>query len=91
MIIPISETNPAPHRPRDLRPGGRKAGQGRRQPASAASATLDPPKLCGTLTAAMGAARVLRSVIPTAVIFTLNQDRRPAQMDPDQGQQEQES
>jgi len=80
--ILISGAHPVPHRPRGLSPGGRRAGQGRRQPVSAASATLDAPEPTGTITAAMRDARVLRCVTPTAVIFTLNQDtasyaRRP--------------
>jgi hypothetical protein len=71
---PISAAQPALHRPHHLRSGGRRAGQGRRQPASAASVTLDAPKLAGTFGGAMGSTRILCSDIPTAVIFTLNQD-----------------
>ena len=74
MTILIAGAHPVPHRPRNLSTGGRRASQGRRQPASAASPTLDAPEASGTINAAMGDARVLRCVTPTAVIFTLNQD-----------------
>ncbi len=74
--IPIPGAHPVPHRPRGITTGGRRASQGRRQPASAASATLDAPAPSGTITVAMGDARVLRCVKPTAVIFTLSQDMR---------------
>jgi hypothetical protein len=76
MSILISGAHPVPHRPRDTSTGGRRAGQGRRQPPSAASVTLDAPEPSGTLIAAMGDARGLRSATPTAVIFTMNQDTR---------------
>jgi hypothetical protein len=78
--IPISGVHPAPHRPHPLSPGRRGAGQGRRPPASAASGTLDAPESSGIIIGTMGDLRVLRSITPTAVIFTLNQDsvaRRP--------------
>lgn len=75
MIIPISGAHPVPLRLRGITTGGHRVGQGRRQPASAASATLDAPEPYGTITVAMGDAPVLRCVTPTAVIFTLNQDR----------------
>jgi hypothetical protein len=80
MSILISGAHPVPHRPRDTSTGGRRAGQGRRQPPSAASVTLDAPEPSGTLIAAMGDARGLRSATPTAVIFTMNQDTRKSSL-----------
>ena len=73
-IILISGAHPVPHRPRPWPAGARRAGQGRRQPASGASVTLDAPEHVGTIIAAMGDIRDLRSTTPTAVTFTLNQD-----------------
>lgn len=70
----LSGAQPALPRPHSLRTGARRAGQGRREPASAASGTLDAPKPPGTLVTAMGDVPILRSATPTAVIFTLNQD-----------------
>ena len=72
--IPISGAHPAPPRPQLLALGGRGASQGRRQPASAASGTLDAPVFSEIIIGAMGDLRILRSPTPTAVIFTLNQN-----------------
>ena len=72
--IPISGFYPAPYRPHDLSLGGRWAGQDLRQPTSAASVTLAAPEPPGTIIEGDGDVRILCSA-PTAVIFTLNQDR----------------
>src|SRR5262245_30161644 len=74
--IPISGAHPAPHRPQYLSLGGCGAGQRRRQPASAASGTLDAPALSEIIIGAMGDLRILRSATPPAVTFTLNQNSR---------------
>ena len=75
--IPISGAHPALHRPHLRALGGRRAGQGRPQPASAASlTTLDAPALSEIIIGAMGDLRILRSPTPTAVIFTLNQNKQ---------------
>jgi hypothetical protein len=72
---PISGAQPAPIARTICAPGGRRARQGRRQPASAARLTLDAPKPAGTIGAAMRSSRILCSDTPTTVIFTLNQDK----------------
>jgi hypothetical protein len=70
--------HPDAHRPQAQRTGGCRAGQGRRQPASAASVPLDvlasPPVPSSRRWAD---ARFLpKHHTPTAVLFTLDQDTK---------------